>query len=252
MSKVKIIGVDAGDFRHCGFCGYGEGQEGYECKLSWIERRFAEGMRYKLLVPESGGAAGFIEYMPGEYAWRAVDAPGYMVIHCIANFDRRNREKGHGRLLLEEALRDAAAESMRGVVAITHRRGWLPRNEFFLKNGFEIVDSSPPDYELLVRKFGDPPSPRFRAAENLERYGSGLMLLYSNQCPYVIDSVGEIAAAASERGVEIEIIELKSGRDAQKAGSPFAIFDLVYNGRLLADHPVSAGTFAGILEREVM
>lgn len=26
---------------------------------------------------------GFIEYLPGEHAWRAVHADGYLFIHCL-------------------------------------------------------------------------------------------------------------------------------------------------------------------------
>ena len=53
---------------------------GYQRKLKWLEKRFAEGMRIKLLeLPDRG----FVEYIPGEFAWRAVDAKGYMFIHCL-------------------------------------------------------------------------------------------------------------------------------------------------------------------------
>jgi hypothetical protein len=49
--------------------------EGYQRKLAWLKDRFAEGMRIKMLaLPERG----FIEYIPGEHAWRAVHADGYL------------------------------------------------------------------------------------------------------------------------------------------------------------------------------
>ena len=32
---------------------------------------------------EQAGYQGMIEYVPGEYAHRPVNAVGYMVIHCI-------------------------------------------------------------------------------------------------------------------------------------------------------------------------
>jgi hypothetical protein len=39
-------------------------------------------MRIQILY-EGNRSIAFIEYIPGEYAWRAVNADGYMLIHCI-------------------------------------------------------------------------------------------------------------------------------------------------------------------------
>jgi hypothetical protein len=255
MSDVTILNADADTIQDFGFCGYRDARrEGYSRKLEWFKRRLAEGMKYRVLHSERGGAVGFIEYIPGEYAWRAVRADGYMMIHCIANFDRANREKGHGAMLLAECVNDAAREKMHGVAAITHTRGWLPRNEFFLKNGFEVVDTASPDYELLVKKFDDALPPAFRVRENrqLDRYGPGLTLIHTNQCPYVADSVRAVKDTARERyGIDTRIVEVKDCEEAQRAPSVFAIFDLVYKGKLLADHPIGVGIFTRIMEREV-
>jgi hypothetical protein len=40
-------------------------------------------MRIKLILTIDGKQAGFLEYIPGEYTWRVINAPGYLVIHCI-------------------------------------------------------------------------------------------------------------------------------------------------------------------------
>ena len=42
--------------------------------------------------------AGFIEYVPGEYAWRGVNAEGYMFIHCIWIAANKHRKQGLGSL----------------------------------------------------------------------------------------------------------------------------------------------------------
>ena len=56
--------------------------EGYQKKLAWLRARFDEGLRIRLLDLKEGGR-GFIEYIPGEYAWRPVFAEGFMFIHCL-------------------------------------------------------------------------------------------------------------------------------------------------------------------------
>ncbi|MFW6245807.1 MAG: hypothetical protein ACOC13_00015 [Tangfeifania sp.] len=51
-------------------------------KTEWMEKQLSEGLRIKLLyLPGHKKAAGFIEYIPGENAWRAVSAKGYLFIH---------------------------------------------------------------------------------------------------------------------------------------------------------------------------
>jgi len=80
---VKVVCIDAGNVAQHGFFCYKSKRksEGYRRKLHWLEQRFSEGMKIRI-VYESGRCIGFIEYIPGEFAWRAVHAQDYMVIHC--------------------------------------------------------------------------------------------------------------------------------------------------------------------------
>ncbi|MBZ0305899.1 MAG: GNAT family N-acetyltransferase, partial [Anaerolineae bacterium] len=56
--------------------------EGYQRKRRWLMDRFAEGLQIKLLY-EGERSVGFVEFMPGESTWRVVNAPDYLVIHCL-------------------------------------------------------------------------------------------------------------------------------------------------------------------------
>ena len=254
MNDLQIVDTNLDNIQNYGFCGYKNiKQEGYKRKLDWLKQRFTEGMRFKVLYSDSSGAVGFIEYVPGEYAWRAVGAKGYMVIHCIANFYRQYREKGYGTLLIEESLEDARKENMSGVAAVTREGTWMAGKELFLRNGFEVVDTAPPDFELLVKKFASAPSPKFPRDWNrrLSQYGSGLTIIQSGQCPYTAKAVNEISATAEEEyDTKPEIVELKTSRDAQNAPSAFAIFGIMYNGKLVADHPISNTRFKNIMNKE--
>ena len=81
---------------------------GYQRKLNWLKARFAEGMRIKMFeLP----ARGFIEYLPGEYAWRAVEAKGYMFIHCLWVVGK-SKGQGLGKRLLKECIKDAREAGM--------------------------------------------------------------------------------------------------------------------------------------------
>lgn len=255
MNDLQIVDANYNNIHNYGFCGYKNiKQEGYKRKLDWLKQRFAEGMKFKVLYSDSDGAVGFIEYIPGEYTWRAVDAKGYMVIHCIVNYYRKNQGKGYASLLVEESIKDADKEHMYGVAVVTRKGTWMVGKELFLRNRFEVVDTAPPDFELLVRKLANVPSPKFRGDWNkrLSQYGPRLTIIRSDQCPYVEKSVKEISKTAEEKyNIKPEIIELKNCKEAQNAPSAFAIFGIVYNRKLVAEHPISNKRFMNIMDKEV-
>jgi len=253
MSDIEIVDTNASNIDSYGFCGYKNTRQEYRRKIDWLKQRFTEGMKFKVLYSGSEGMVGFIEYIPGEYTWRAVEAKGYMVIHCIANYYRKHREKGYGTLLVEESIKDADREKMHGVAVVTRKGTWMAGKELFIRNGFEVVDTAPPDFELLVRRFADAPLPEFKGdwERRLSQYRSGLTIIHSDQCPYVVKAVKEIPETAKEKyGIEPEIIELKNCEEAQNAPSAFAIFGIVYNGKLVADHPISNRRFMNIMDKE--
>jgi GNAT superfamily N-acetyltransferase len=256
MREIEIIDTNSDDICDYGFCGYKSiKQEGYRRKIDWLKKRFSEGMKFKVLHSAKDGDVGFIEYVPGKYTWRAVEASGYMVIHCIAIMSRKYRRKGYGSLLVEECLKDAKKEKMQGVAVVTRKGTWMAGNELFLKNGFEVVDEAPPDFELIVKKFKkNAPSPKFKGdwEKRLSRYDKGLTIVCCDQCPYVAKSVKEISETAEEKyDIKPNIIELRDCRDAQNGLSPVATFSMIYNGKLVADHPISNTRFCNIMNKEL-
>ena len=242
------------NIRDFGICGFkNEKQEGYRKKLEWMEKRLAEGLRYKVLVSEDRKALGAIEYIPGKYAWRPVKAPEYMFIHCIFILKKDYKGKGYGTLLLEECLKDAKESGMKGVAAVTSKGTWMAGSELFLKNGFEVVDEAPPGFQLVAKKFADNvPDPEFAEKwdENLEKYEKGLTIITSGQCPASAKPVAEIPPVAEELyGLKAQIVEFDDKEDVQNAGCPFGVFYIIYNGEVIADHPISKTRFKNIMEK---
>jgi GNAT superfamily N-acetyltransferase len=254
MNKIEIIDTNADNICEYGFCGYKSiKQEGYKRKIGWLKKRFSEGMKFKVLFSAKDGSVGFIEYIPGKYTWRAVEASGYMVIHCILILYKKYREKGCGTLLLKECLKDAKKEKLHGVAVVTRKGTWMAGKELFLKNGFEIIEEAPPDFELLVKKFSkNAPSPKFKGNwdKRLSKFSKGLTIIRSDQCPYVAKSVKEIIETSQKKyGMKAKMIELKNCRGAQNAPSAYGIFNIVYNGKLVADHPISNTRFTNIMNK---
>jgi hypothetical protein len=123
----------------------------------------------------------------------------------------------------------------------------------FLKNGFRLADEAEPSYQLLAMEFEDGPLPSFppNLAERLDAPRS-LSLLYANQCPYIGKAVCELPAVARRYGKRLRLVEMKTAAEARaRMPSPYGVFALVHEGRLLADHPISATRFRNILSRDL-
>ena len=205
-----------------------------------------------LLAPD-GEPSGYIEYIPGEFAWRGVDAGSYMFIHCVWIYSRRHQRKGWGRLLVKACLDDAKKAGKNGVAVMVRDGPWLADRRLFLASGFEPVDAAPPDYELLVHKFDkNAPDPTFKrdCDQKLVRYSRGLTIIRSSQCPHIAKFAADIAETAkNEYGLRPNVVDLRSPSDAQNAPTPYAIFALIYDGQLLADHQISRTRFRNIMKQ---
>jgi len=238
---MNIITVNKENVSKTGFFCYmsKEKTEGYQRKLTWLKDRFNEGMKIKMLDLKQGGR-GFIEYIPGEHAWRAVNAKGYMFIHCIW-VAGKSKGKGYGSLLLNECIKDAKDAATRGVAMVTSEGNWLVGKKFLQKDGFESVDQYPP-FELMVKKFNNAPSPSFSGdfEKKLKRYGEGLTTIRLDQCPYIDAGVRAALEAGKELGIRTKVVELKSAEDVrQLSPSPYGVFHLTYDGKLLSYHPIA-------------
>lgn len=247
-----LVAVDASNFDALPCCGIKcATHPGRMEKKQWFEANLKLGLRAKQILDPDSKPVGYIEYVPGEFAWRAVDARGYMFIHCVWMHSRKNQRKGWGSLMIQDCIEDARRSGMNGVAVVSRLQPWLADRRLFLANGFEPVDAAPPDYELLVRKFApDPPPPAFKKDLNdkLARYGRGLTIIRCSQCPYVAKFASEIGqTAAEEYGITSKIVNLQSCHDAQEAPTPYGVFALIYDGRLLADHQISRTRFRNIM-----
>jgi len=239
---MKVIDINPYTVLKTGFfCKRGKKDcEGYQKKLKWLEARFAEGMRIKMLNPSEGGR-GFIEYIPGEYAWRPVYAEGYMFIHCLW-VAGESKGKGYASQLLEDCLTDASHRGMNGLAMVTSESDWLVSKRFLFGEGFESMDQAPPTFELLVNRFNRAPAPSFPKNwdERLRRLGDGLTIVRTDQCPYVDEGAQAALDAAKELGLRTRVVELKSCREVREyAPSPYGVFSIVLNGRLLSYHYLS-------------
>lgn len=207
-------------------------------------------MRIQILY-EGNRSIAFIEYIPGEYAWRAVNADGYMLIHCIWVVGS-GKNKGYATRLLRLCEQEALQAEMIGIAMVTSSSVWLVDKKILLKKGFKVVDEAPPYFDLLVKKFGTAPDPSFpedweaRAA----RFGEGLTIIRSNQCPYIPDAVSAAREYALEKDIPFNEIELNNAKQVQEISpSPYGLYGMVYNGQLLSYHYLLKKDFDKFISR---
>jgi hypothetical protein len=249
-----LVDLDASNIETLPCCGISNpDHNGRRLKNCWLKGCLKKRLRAKVLVAPDGRACGYIEYVPGEYAWRGVDARGYMFIHCVWIHRREYQRRGFARRMLQACIADTVRVGMNGVAVVARDGPWMAGPALFLANGFEFVEAAPPDYQLLVRKFETPVAdPKFKGdwEKKAARYGPGLTIVRSSQCPYGVKFAAEIAEAAErEYGITPKIVELKSHRQAQNAPTPHAVFSLIYDGRVVADHQISRTRFRNIMRK---
>lgn len=230
-TPVSVIEVTAENVGQVGFFCYMSQRKkpGFALKLAWLRERFKEGLKIRMLqLPERG----FIEYIPGEYAWRPVLAKGYMFIHCLWIVGK-SRGKGFAHLLLEQCEEDARKAGMNGVAVVSSEGTWLVGKELFLKNGYTAVASAPPAFTLLVKKFRDAPAPAFSAdfKKNAQATGAGMAIFRTDQCPYIEDATQLYLEAAEKKGVPGRVVALTSAAEVQaQSPSAYGAFNVARNG----------------------
>ncbi len=249
--RTKLLEVTSDNVADTGFFCYMSKPkaEGYKRKLHWLKARFAEGLRLKMYeLPQRG----FIEYIPGEYAWRTVDAKGYMFIHCLWVVGK-SKGQGLGNRLLQTCIKDARAAGMHGVAMLTSAGNWLAGKELLLQHGFTSVAQSAPAFDLMTLQFHDAPLPKLLDGwdKKAKQCGSGITVLRSDQCPYLDDAVLTVINTANKLGIASRVIEMTSAEEVRKfSPSPYGVFSIVRDGQLLAHHYLLEKDLVPLLKRK--
>ncbi|QEE17428.1 GNAT family N-acetyltransferase [Promethearchaeum syntrophicum] len=216
---------------------------GYRNKEAWAKKRFKEGMKIQLLhVEETKGytSRGFIEYIPGEFTWRGIIAPEYMVIHCVWVVGRQ-KGKGYGSQLVQKCIDDAKSLGKIGVAVVVTNRTWMAKKAIFEKMGFSVVDEYPPHMELMVFKFSKKsPNPYF-VPESEKKFGDhlpapekkGITLYFANQCPYMVGLQDQLKEVAKELSIPYKEIPIDTVEKARACPHPYGTCAIYHDGKFL-------------------
>jgi len=254
IPDIEIINLNPENIADYGVCGYKDVEKHLELrrKIDWYKKYYPKGLRIKVIISKKGGYQGMLEYVPGKYAHRPVDAEGYMFIHCVfVGFKKEFKGRGYASFLIDECIKETKDANMHGVAVVTRKGPFMVGKDIFLKKGFVQVDEAKPDFELLVLKFNkNAADPKFKGMST-EKYSRGLTVIRSAQCPYSIKNVNAILDTAKKLKINSNLVELENAKDAQQTPCAFGSFCIVYNGEVISHHPISNTRFENIMRKKM-
>jgi hypothetical protein len=252
MTDIEIIDLTPENIADYGVCGYKDVEKHLELrrKIDWFKEYYPKGLRIKAILSKTGGYQGMLEYIPGKYAHRPVDADGYMFIHCIfVGFKTEFKGKGYASSLIDACIAEAKSLNLNGVAVVTRKGSFMVNKDIFLKKGFISTDIVKPDFELLALKFNKAATdPKFKAF-SLAKYDSGLTIIRSAQCPYSVKNVDAILKTAKKLKINATLIEIKDSESAQQTPCAFGTFCIIHKNEVISHHPISNTRFENIMAK---
>lgn len=210
-------------------------KDSYALKKEWLKREFDNGYVFRRI---DARAKVFMEYGPAEKGWVPVEAPNYLLVNCFW-VSGQYKGKGYGKELLRLALKDAEDQGKAGLVTVvgTSKFHFMSDTKWLLRQGFETSEKLPSGFSLLVKMIKPcAVYPRFFDTVRSEEIGddSGLVVYYSNRCPFAEYHVTtSLKETAEKRLLPLKVIKLDTMEAARSAPTPATIFSLYYNGRFV-------------------
>ncbi len=208
-------------------------EQGVLAKKEWLKDRIKEGHVFRKLNAQG---KVFIEYAPLEKAWVPIEGNNYNYIYClwVAGSYKNN---GYGKELLEYAIKDAKDNNKNGICVLSSKKKkpFISEKSFFIKYGFEVIETLG-DYELLCLSFNDKEKPKFTESVKLMSISdSGIIIYYTNQCPYVENCIKEINEYIEETKKDIRLIKIDSLEKAKNVPCIFNNWAVFNNQKFISN-----------------
>lgn len=248
MDYIKLDKDNIADEHICCAISDKKCREGYLAKKEWIKSQFDDGFTFRKL--DARGKV-FIEYCDAEKAWAPIDAPGYTFISCFW-VSGKFKGQGHGKDLLQSCIDDSKDKN--GIIAISSKKKqpFLNDSKFLKLQGFELVDSSDPYFELYCLKLSkEAPDPKIKecAKHGICNINDGIAVYYSNGCPFTEYYVEELGRVSKEKAYKFSAIKLDTREKAQNHFVPFTIYSVFLNGKFVTQHILNEKYFDKFIKK---
>ncbi|MHB8065051.1 MAG: YoaP domain-containing protein, partial [Ruminiclostridium sp.] len=180
-------------------------------------------------------------------------ADEYMFIDCFwvsGSFTG----KGYATGLLNECINDTKKQGKKGIVTLSSKKKmpFLSDPKFLKYKGFQVADTCAPYYELLYLPFEQAAEvPKFK--ESVKQGAikeKGIVLYYSNHCPYNAKYVPLLETISQERGVQFSAHKIEAKEQAQNAPAPFTTYSVFLEGKFITNEMFSDKKFINFLDEK--
>lgn len=196
----------------------------------WLLERFEEGMVIiKLDTPKDA----FIEYVPAEFSWKPIHAPGYTMINHVYVEDDSSEQ-----WLKSELLQTAETNNSKtnGMVIMLENEDFYKDRDFFLQRGY-LEHAHIPGFTMLVKKFKtEIPAPAFfmPISETVKPIDlHEITISYADQSAFVNYYIHEMKVIFEDMGFTVVLNRLQTSEQARESGSPYGTFGVFMDGHFL-------------------
>jgi GNAT superfamily N-acetyltransferase len=219
---------------------------GVEAKRQWLSDRLKEGHVFRKLDAK---ATVFIEYAPLETAWVPILGDNFYYIYCLW-VSGEYKHKGYGKTLMEYCIADAKENGKSGICMLgaKKQKAWLTDQTFAKRFGFEVVDTTDNDYELLALSF-DETKPKFAPnANKLKIESKELTIYYDMQCPYAYQTIELIKEYCKANEIPVSFIKVDTLQKAKELPCVFNNWAVFYKGTFRTVNLLNGATLERILK----
>lgn len=157
--------------------------------------------------------------------------------------------KGYSNDLLEYCINDAKNKGKNGLCIISSKKkkGFLSDSEFLEYKGFKVCDETASGFTLMYLSFNNAEAPKFTECAHKERIEEkGMVIYYTNQCPFTYYWVPREAAILKDNNIEVKTIHISTMEEAQSMPVPVTNYALFIDGKYITHEIQSEKKILGL------
>jgi len=165
--------------------------------------------------------------------------------------------KGHGYAndLMNECIRDAKAQGRTGVCILSsnkRKKEFLSDPKYLAYKGFLVADEADCGITLMYLPLCENAVlPKFKDCAKYPKIDEkGIVIYYTDQCPFTYYWVPRVAEIAKENGITLKTVHVKDKQTAQKLPAPIINYALFKDGKFVTHAIQSDKKFLELAESE--
>lgn len=204
-------------------------------KKEWLKKRFDDGLVFYRSVERE---KCFIEYLPSENAWVPIETDNYIFIDCLW-ITGKLKGYGYSNDLLNECINDAISNKKQGICILSsegRKKEFLSDTKYLMHKGFKVADIAGGITLMYLPLTLDAIPPRFKeCAKTLEISDKGIVIYYTDQCPFAYYWVQKTEELAQKNNILLKIIHITDKQTAQNISCPMTNYAVFKDGKFVTN-----------------